>query len=113
MSSKLLVHYDPDFSLQLAGDGSEYGIGAIISHVFPDGSKKLIPFASRTLEQNYAQLENEALSWIFGVQKIPSVLVHAFFRVVQDHTPLTTIFGSKVGIPPLAAARLPRWALLL
>ena len=30
-----------------------------------------------------------------------------------DPKPLTTIFGSKVGISPLASARLQRWALLL
>ena len=30
-----------------------------------------------------------------------------------DHKPLTTIFGSKRGVPPLAAARLQRWSLFL
>ena len=32
---------------------------------------------------------------------------------MTDHKPLTTILGSHTGIPPLAAARLQRWALLL
>eukprot|EP00731_Ephydatia_muelleri_P002173 Em0001g2173a len=31
----------------------------------------------------------------------------------QHHKPLTTILGPKTGVPPLAAARLQRWALLL
>ena len=33
--------------------------------------------------------------------------------LVTDHKPLTTIFGSKTGVPPIAAARLQRWVLLL
>ena len=35
------------------------------------------------------------------------------FTLYTDHKPLTTILGSKQGIPPLAAARLQRWALIL
>ena len=33
--------------------------------------------------------------------------------MVTDHKPLVTILGPKEGIPPLAAARLRRWALIL
>ena len=32
---------------------------------------------------------------------------------MTDHKPLTTILGSKKGVPAVAAARLQRWALLL
>ena len=32
---------------------------------------------------------------------------------VTDHKPLVTLFGPKKAIPPLAAARLPRWAIIL
>ena len=32
---------------------------------------------------------------------------------MTDHKPLTSILGPKQGIPPLAAARMQRWALLL
>ena len=35
------------------------------------------------------------------------------FTIITDHKPLTAILGEKKGIPPLAAARLQRWAWIL
>ena len=116
VSSKILAHYNPLLPLRLAGDASAYGIGAVISHVAEDGAEKPIAFASRTLsksEQNYSQIEKETLSLIFGVKKFHQYLYGRTFTLVTDHKPLTTILGPKRGIPPLAAARLQRWALIL
>ena len=112
----MLAHYDPRVPIRLAGDASSYGIGAVLSHVFADGTEQPVAYASRTLlpnEQNYAQVEKEALSLIFGVQKFHQYIYGREFTLVTDHRPLTTIFGPKKGVPPLAAARLQRWALLL
>ena len=115
-SAAVLAHYNPSLPLRLATDASAYGIGAVISHIFPDGSERPIAFASRTLsnsEKRYAQLEKEALSLIFGVQKFHPYLYGRAFTLYTDHKPLTTILSPKKGIPPLSAARLQRWALLL
>ena len=40
-------------------------VGAVLSHIFPDGTKQPIAYASRTLSQSekgYAKLEKEAIS---------------------------------------------------
>ena len=75
-SSKLLVHFDPARELMLSCDASAYGIGAVLSHKFADGSEKPIGFASRTLstaEKNYSQIEKEGLLciWSEEVSLIP------------------------------------------
>lgn len=116
VSSNVLTHYDTTLPVRLAADASAYGIGAVISHVMEDGSERPIAFASRTLkpsERNYAQVEKEALSLVFGVCKFHSYLYGRKFTLVTDHKPLTTILGPKNGVPPIAAARLQRWALKL
>ena len=76
-STDVLVHYDANLPLKLACDASAYGVGAVISHVFPNGDERPIAYASRTLttsEKNYAQIEKEALSLIFGVKKFHQFL---------------------------------------
>ena len=58
----VLAHYDPSLPLRLAGDAFSYGLGAVISHTYPDESERPIAFASQTLtpsERNYSQLERD------------------------------------------------------
>ena len=115
-SAPVLAHYDPSLPIKIAGDASAYGIGAVLSHVFPDGSERPVAFASRTLstsERNYAQIEREALSLVFAVQHFHQYLYGRQFILVTDHKPLLTILGPKTGIPSMIAARMQRWALTL
>ena len=73
-------------------------------------------FAFRTLtssEKNYSQVKKEALSLIFRVKRFHAYLYGRHFMLVTDHKPLTTILNPGKGIPPLATARLQRWAWIL
>lgn len=54
------AHNDPDLPIVVARDASNYGIGAAISHTYPDGSKKTITHAARSLtttEKNHSQIK--------------------------------------------------------
>ena len=116
MSSDTLTHYDPRLPLSLACDASPVGIGAVLFHTFPGGKEKPVAYALRKLtaaEQNYAQIQKEALGIVFGVQKFRQYLLGCRFQLVTDHKPLVAIFHPNKGIPEMAASRLQFWAIIL
>ena len=115
-SAEVLAHYDVNLPIKLDCDASAYGIGAVLSHTYSDGSERPIAYASRTLSPskgNYAQLEKEGLALVYGVKKFHKYLYGRPFTLVTDHKPLMAILGSKKNLPTLVAARLQRWALFL
>lgn len=68
----VLDHYDQKFPIGISCDASSEGIGVVLFHRYPDGTKRPISDASKTLndaQKKYAQIHKEALSIIYGDTK--------------------------------------------
>ena len=115
-SNSVLAHFDPSLPLGISCDASNVGIGAVLFHRFPDGSERPVANASKTLtdaQRKYSQIQKEALSIVFALQKFHQYLYGRRFILVTDHKPLLALFGPHKATPALAANRLVRWALML
>lgn len=111
ISHNVLMHYDLELPVKITCDASPIGIDAVLSHVLPCGTEKPVAFVSRSLtqaEKGYSQLDREALALVFGVKKLHQYVYGRNFILETDHKPLTFIFGSKKGLPQMAANRVQR-----
>ena len=65
-------------------------------------------------EQNYFQVDKEALALVYGVMKFHMYLYgRQSFKLITDHKPLLAIFGPKAELLTLVAARLQMYAVIL
>lgn len=115
-SPKCLVHFDPTLPIILATDASPYGVGAVLSHLYPDGTERVIQYASQTLsdtQKSYSQIDKEAYAIIFGIKKFYQYLQGGHFTLVTDHRPLTQIFAPNKSLPIYSAMRMQHYALFL
>ena len=72
-SDPLLAHYNPNAELIHSCDASPYGVGAVLSHHFSEGTERLVAFASRILapaECRYAHLDKDN----FWTETYPPIL---------------------------------------
>ena len=117
ISNNILQHYDPSYELKLETDSSAYGLGAVL-FTRPNAESHWLPiqFASRTLnavEKNYSNIEREALSVIFGLEKFKNMLLGSKFIICNDQKPLHKLFARDKPVPSTCSARIQRWALKL
>ena len=104
-----MAHFDPDEQIILAVDASHYGLSAILSHRYKDGTERPIALASKRIpktELNRAINDKEASAIVFGFMKFYDYVYGRKIILRTDHEPLETIFGPKRGIPVTAASRL-------
>ena len=81
-----------------SNDCITYGVETVSTHSMPDGTERPIAFASRILtnsEQEYAQLERDALKTIFCINKFHEFLFGQQFTLITYHKPLMSLFGAK------------------
>ena len=112
----ILAHFDPQEQIGISCDASDVGIGAVLFHRYNDGTERPIANASKTLsdtQRRYSQVQKEALSAIYGIQKFHQFLYGRRFILITDHKPLLALFNPQKGTPSMAANRLARWALTL
>ena len=64
-------------------------------------------------EKGYSQLEKEGLAVVFAVKLYHQYPFGRPFSIFIDHKPLMGLFSESKAIPPLAPARIQRWALTL
>lgn len=104
-----LAHFKDNLPLVLATDASPVGLGAVISHRYPDGTERPIAFASRALtktEERYSQIDKEATGIYWGLKKCFSYCYGRKFILVTDHKPLVSIFSPTKSLPSMSATRL-------
>lgn len=114
-SDRVLVPFDPAAPIVLTTDASPFGISAILSHRINEEDRP-VAFASRALtpaEQNYSQLDREALAIVYGVQHFHTYVYGAKFTLETDNAALTHIFHPQKALPSMTSARLLRYAALL
>jgi len=115
-SDKVLAHFDPTLPLILATDASPYAVGAVLSHIYPDGLERPIQFASQTLtevQQKYAQIDKEAYAIIFGIKKFYYYLYGRLFTLLVDNQPLVQILSPEKSLSKLTTTRMQHYALFL
>lgn len=102
----ILRYFDPNTETVIETDASLKGLGAVL---LQDGKPGW--YASKAItetEQQYANIEREALSVVWGLKRFHYFIYGKSCTIHTDHKPLEAIFKKKLSKCP---ARLQRFAL--
>lgn len=107
----ILAYPDFDLPFVLYTDASNYGIGAILAQQHPDGTIRVVSYASRSLhgaEKQYAPTHKEALAVRWAAEKYRAYLIGRHFTIMTDHKALEQLDKVKD-----TSGQLFRWSLFL
>ncbi|XP_062614646.1 uncharacterized protein K02A2.6-like [Saccostrea cucullata] len=94
----VLAYFDPSKDVTPQVDSSKEGIGAVL---LQDG--KPVEYASRALteaERKWAQIEKEALSVLYGLERFDQYTYGRKVFIHNDHKPLSAILRKPLGLAP-------------
>lgn len=104
-----LRSFDPALPITLQCDASQSGLGACL---LQEGQP--VAFASRKMtesESNWAQIEKELLSILFGVTRFHDWIFGYHINILTDHKPLVPLMSKPIG--KIGSTRLKRLRLKL
>ena len=111
VNSPALSVFDPSLPTIVSTDASDYGLGAILTQMHPDGTERTVACASRSLnsaERKYSIVEKEALACVWAAERWRTFLWGTKFTLRTDHQALTTLLTTK-GLGR-AGMRIARWS---
>lgn len=85
----LLTHYNPEVPTVITAFPINYDV-EVTPRIFPDGSEKLVAYASQSLisaENNGKQIEKEAITIAYAMMKIYKFIYGFHFTLLTDHKP--------------------------
>ena len=88
----------------------------MLSQVDEHGTERPVYFASRTLDRHRTRLDSggkRSPSIVYSIKKFHQFVYGRKFTLETDAQALVSVFSPKTDVPPIAAARVKRWALLL
>lgn len=103
-TTPILQYYEAKTPLQLQVDASKSGLGACLMQ-----NGKPIAYASKAMtkaEQNYSQIEKEALAVVFGMERFHCYVYAQDVEIWSDHKPLETILNKPMHAAPPRLQRL-------
>ena len=108
-----LVHYDLKKKTRLYVDHGPVGLGAVLTQwhelaTRATGYRRPIIHTSSALneaEQNYGKTDGGSLAILYGVKKHRNFLYGTEFKVINDHTPLVSLYNNPARPAPTRVER--------